>query len=51
MQETSPISSNFNNDPLLIPLNNEIDLFVSQGLIEKKWLYNMSIWQFYTSEL
>ncbi|CAC5383755.1 unnamed protein product [Mytilus coruscus] len=37
MQETSPISCNYNNDPLLVPLNNEIDLFVSQGLKEKIW--------------
>ncbi|CAC5375543.1 unnamed protein product [Mytilus coruscus] len=37
MQETSPISCNYNNDPLLVSLNNEIDLFVSQGLKEKNW--------------
>ena len=31
------VASTINNDPLLVPMSNEIDIFVSQNLKEKIW--------------
>jgi len=35
--DSTPVSCNINNDPLIVPMNNDIDLFVSQNVKEKIW--------------
>lgn len=35
--DSTPVSYNINNDPLIVPMNNDIDLFVSQNVKEKIW--------------
>ena len=37
LSDNTHIANNISNDPLIVPMNNEIDLFVNQSMKEKIW--------------
>lgn len=36
--DATPVSCNINNDPLIVPMNNDLDVFVSLNVKEKIWV-------------